>query len=166
MFLVMFSGYANALYVLGDINQESKEKVCSLPKGDTVVLASDGGSVREAFIIGDCMKELQLKLVVVEAYSAAPLLGMLSPDVCIAKGAKIGLHAMSKTDGTVMSKEEHLEVHRGLVRALLRNGIPWDKAILIGGIMVMTPHEQLYYISDEDYANLLGDNFKGFCDKM
>ena len=158
--------YTEDTYVVGIINKETTKYLCEKTTiGAVVIVNSDGGLIREAHASGLCIKDKSIKLVVVKALSAAPLLIMLGAEqsVCLYKNSFIGWHTPYRSRAhrayTLDSRKGILQI----VEPLKTAGYSKNITDRIAGRMILSSPYKITRQLAEDFKEELGHRFAGYC---
>jgi hypothetical protein len=155
---------AEGIYTLQDIDKESAGVVCNLSPNSTVVINSDGGVVKWANTIGNCIKTHKHKVIIVRAFSAAPYVAMFSDEVCAAVNGEVGVHTPYTTDNLTLDMSDVRSIMWYFYSTLVQEaGIGTHEALSFVGLMVMIPSETIYSFPMEEFGIMLGSKYKGVC---
>ena len=163
--LLFMSFGSHAEYILQDVDEETTTYICSdkVKPNSTIVVLSNGGLLREAYNIGICLRDKNIKLKVMKAYSAAPYMVLFSNDVCMYPSTDIGAHTPS-TDKGAASLSEVRDVLKAVAGTLINDaGIKQSVALEMIAYMIVTPYDGMGMIPFNEYTRMLGDKYKGVC---
>jgi hypothetical protein len=153
-------------YTVSVIDEETTKYLCEEATiGEVITVNSEGGLITEAHVSGLCIKDKRIKLVVLKALSAAPLLTMLgtAKSVCLYKKSLIGWHTPYKSRvhraHTIDSRKGILQV----IEPLKAAGYSKDITDRIAGRMIVASPYQMTWQLAEEFKDELGHRFAGYC---
>lgn len=155
---------AQDMYVVADITKSTSDYMCNVaPNSSTVLISSDGGSIKHARLSGLCAKRKGIKFVVVKAHSAAPFMTMYSDSVCMLEGTNIGVHSPY-----LPNKKIDIETLRQVLASMAYSlyteaGYSEENVAYLTGAMFLTPSSVLSTIPNSTFESLLGYRYKGNC---
>ena len=151
-----------------DITESST--ICTLLEdGDTIVLRSNGGSVRAAWAIVDCIRSKYVNIRVERAFSAATFIVLAGREVCLTRHARLGFHSPYKVNALTgemidLSVQRLRALSRITYYRMLDQGYSKQVALYIIGLTFMTPSESINVLRFDAIKDLLGHRFVGECD--
>lgn len=154
---------------IGDIELDvTAHNVCNaLEDGDVVVLRTNGGSVDEGHALVECIRDKDVILKVVKAYSAGVFVVFGAKKVCLATGVSVGTHSPYSVwpNGNIRELSVR-EVRNSLARwgkNLIKQGYAIEDVFYLLGLTFMTPSEEMSRIRVSTLKRVLGDRYLGNC---
>lgn len=163
--------YDKSTIVIGEIDYTMALYVCSMvKKGDSVILASNGGIVGAALAINECLRDREVKILLAYAYSIAPTIAFAGVEVCMSliDNNAIGTHQPAfEQKGKVMTDYDFAWVYFEIRRDILRSGgtfrAAYDFTEFMHSAEYSTVFSDLTIIPKTKFAEMLGDKYKGIC---
>lgn len=155
--------------LIGGIDRELAIKVClTVEEGDSLIVHSRGGTGKSLKRIAACTRDKDVTFKVYKALSAAAILVLAGQKVCFNEEALIGFHSPYGIN------QKELIVTYGVNRirevtdkVVGKSMVAWGYTSLeiysVLGMSVMTPFNDIKYVSYKDMVTLLGDRFIGEC---
>ena len=142
-----------------------------LEDGDTVVLRSNGGSVKAAWEMVDCIRSKYVSIRVERAYSAATFLALAGREVCLKSYARLGFHSAYAinllTGNTVnLSVKKLRSLSRIVYYRMLDQGYSKQTTLYVIGLTFMTPSENISVLRFDEIKEILDHRFTGKCNEQ